>query len=171
MKAPGDAGPIALERRKDVEPRAHAREPDVFVRRVFVGRDAAQPQELAHLASPNAQPRAQVMTAPRRHAAKPGDAAASHEVHHDALDEVISGVSENNQMRTCLDSRPVKELVPQLSSGRLDRSFRHRDATPLAHQRNADAHAKCSDLLRDFIGTFAQRVVVMRRHEIAACLV
>jgi len=115
-----DAGPVALQRRKDLSPDAHAREPRFAVGWVLVCDDASLSKKLTHVLSPHIEHRPDVMTPLRGHAAESGEPAATHEVKNDALDEVIRGVPERDDIGVSLCAGAIQKCVAEMPGRRLE---------------------------------------------------
>jgi hypothetical protein len=109
METPRDARPVSLECGQDVQPCIDPREVGVGVRRILINDDAASPQKLDHLASPNAKQRTHVMTARGGHAADARESASAQEVEDDTFDEVVGGVCDRDHLRACLAARAIEE--------------------------------------------------------------
>src|SRR4029077_20546746 len=93
VEPPGDPWAVALQSRKDLQAHSNSSESGVSVRRIFVGSDASRMEEIDDFAPAHSNERAHEVATAARHPAKAGDPAATHQMQHDALDHIVSGVA------------------------------------------------------------------------------
>src|SRR5467141_1328714 len=88
----------------------------------------------------------------------------------DSLDQVIGGVRNGDDVGACLDAGAIEKRVAERPGGRLERTPRQGLGATLGYQADSQSITQLGHLPRNVIGAFAQRVVVMGRHDIAAGL-
>jgi hypothetical protein len=166
MEAAKDAWSVPLQRGQYIKTRSDAGEIGVGVRRILMSDDLALLQELDHLAPPNTEQRAHIMTALRRHAAKTRQPATAQQVKGHAFHQVVGGVRDGDHSRAGVDTCAVKKCIADLARRGLHGTLGQGCGASLCDERNSQPPAKRGNLLGHHIGTGAQRVVVMRRHDV-----
>src|SRR2546423_13935160 len=106
------------------------------------------PEEVAPLHPPDRQQRPDVRPPAGRHPPSAGQATAPQQVQDHALDEVVRGVPERDQIPAALSPGATQELVTQLAGGGLQGAARRRPYPTLADQLDTPGPAEPGHVLR-----------------------
>ena len=166
MKAPHNSGPVALESRQDLVTDPCARKCPVGVGGVLQRSDTPQAQEVEHLASPDAQDRANERTTTSGHAAETGQPATSHQVQDRALDDIVRRVRQGDQSRAGPPAGAIEEVISKGAGPCLNRSAGHRRDSAFDHNLHPQGCAQRRDVVCSELRIRSQRVVEVGRHNV-----